>query len=222
MNTEDSRIVFKEMLKHAQEQAKAQEEFEQLLGNKIKIIRTTYGLTQKEFADMLKVSHAHISKIENGKDSPSNSLLSVIMAKFNINEKWVNNCLDPNGKRYREHFIFSDYNVLIDNLKFFQKKFGLTKREMESLFDASSYHLDNNDYLKLRGVPVSVIQKLCDYFIISMYDLINTQLDSAQTKDNKNDEFQLSAEESVLLEIYNSCSPKDKKLIIAIINKFQS
>ena len=59
---------------------------EQLTGEAIKAIRQRYGLSQQEFGARLGVTHAHISKIESGKENPSETLLRLIKYEFKINK----------------------------------------------------------------------------------------------------------------------------------------
>lgn len=59
---------------------------EQLTGEAIKAIRQRYGLSQQEFGARLGVTHAHISKIESGKENPSETLLKLIKYEFKINK----------------------------------------------------------------------------------------------------------------------------------------
>lgn len=55
-----------------------------LTGEQIKEIRQKYGLSQQEFGSRLGVTHAHISKIESGKENPSETLLKLIQYEFNV------------------------------------------------------------------------------------------------------------------------------------------
>lgn len=55
-----------------------------LTGSQIKEIRKMHGLSQQEFGARLGVSHAHISKIESGKEKPSETLLRLIRYEFRI------------------------------------------------------------------------------------------------------------------------------------------
>lgn len=57
------------------------------LGEKIKAIRKQNKLTQIQFAKSLGVSQTHISKIEQGADTPSNELLYRIGNRYNIHFK---------------------------------------------------------------------------------------------------------------------------------------
>ena len=58
----------------------------QLTGEAIKAIRQRYGLSQQEFGSRLGVTHAHISKIESGKENPSETLLKLIRYEFKIDK----------------------------------------------------------------------------------------------------------------------------------------
>lgn len=57
-----------------------------LNGEQIKAIRQKYGLSQQEFGSRLGVTHAHISKIESGKENPSETLLRLIKYEFKIDK----------------------------------------------------------------------------------------------------------------------------------------
>lgn len=51
-------------------------------GEEIRAIRKEFGLSQKEFGERLGVTHAHISKIEAGKERASETLLRLIDYEF--------------------------------------------------------------------------------------------------------------------------------------------
>ena len=57
-----------------------------MTGAKIKEIRQKNGLSQQEFGARLGVSHAHISKIESGKENPSDTLLKLIGYEFGMDK----------------------------------------------------------------------------------------------------------------------------------------
>ena len=46
-------------------------------------------LTQQEFADKLGIARNNIAGYETGKRSPSDAVVSLICAKFNVNEDWI-------------------------------------------------------------------------------------------------------------------------------------
>lgn len=59
------------------------------LGERIKVVRTENGLTQKDFANLFGLSHSHISNIENNREKPSDTLLLFMCSKFGINYEWL-------------------------------------------------------------------------------------------------------------------------------------
>ena len=61
------------------------------LGDRIRELRTSHGLTQKEFSDMLRLSRVHITNIEKGKDYPSKSVVRLISVLFKVKEDWLFN-----------------------------------------------------------------------------------------------------------------------------------
>lgn len=58
-------------------------------GARIQEIRKTLNLTQAEFAEKLRISQAHVSKIEKDQISPSELLLSYICCNFHVSRKWL-------------------------------------------------------------------------------------------------------------------------------------
>lgn len=54
------------------------------IGEKIKKLRNRKGISMRELGDNLGVSHAHISKLESGINSPSVDLLEKLSDFFNI------------------------------------------------------------------------------------------------------------------------------------------
>ena len=55
-----------------------------MLNRALKIIRIFYKLNQKDLAEQLGISRAHISEIENGKKTPSYGLLQRYSEVFDI------------------------------------------------------------------------------------------------------------------------------------------
>lgn len=58
-------------------------------GQRIKELRETKGLSQKEFAQMIGISPTHISKVEAKKDKPSDRVLRLISLKFQVSFEWL-------------------------------------------------------------------------------------------------------------------------------------
>lgn len=59
------------------------------IGKRIRQIRLTSGLTQKEFAHALGIVQGFLSGIECGKKEPSATLLYALCHKFGVNEAWL-------------------------------------------------------------------------------------------------------------------------------------
>lgn len=59
------------------------------LGERIKEIRQENNFTQQQFADKISVSRPFISRIESNKEIPSDSLLKLIIATFEIKWAWI-------------------------------------------------------------------------------------------------------------------------------------
>jgi hypothetical protein len=57
--------------------------------DRIKEIRQAKGLTQQEFADVLKVSRNNIAGYETGRTDPSASAISLICKTFSVSEVWL-------------------------------------------------------------------------------------------------------------------------------------
>jgi SOS-response transcriptional repressor LexA len=59
------------------------------IGSRIKQIRLSKGLTQKEFADSLGIVQGFLSGLERGKKSPSDTLLIALCHLYEINQEWL-------------------------------------------------------------------------------------------------------------------------------------
>lgn len=59
------------------------------IAERIKYIRKDFNLNQVEFAKMLGVTNAHISRMEKGITVPSEALSKLICKEFDVNEEWL-------------------------------------------------------------------------------------------------------------------------------------
>lgn len=59
------------------------------IGKRVKDLRTLLKITQKDFADRLFVSASYISKVESGKENPTDMLIKLIALDFNISLDWL-------------------------------------------------------------------------------------------------------------------------------------
>lgn len=61
----------------------------QHIGNRIRQLRKQIGFTQEIFVRELGISSSHLSKIEAGKDFPSNQLIKSISRLYDVSEVWL-------------------------------------------------------------------------------------------------------------------------------------
>lgn len=59
------------------------------MNKRIKLIRTTLGMTQQEFADKIKVKRNTVATYEMGRSIPSDSAIALICKVFDVNEDWL-------------------------------------------------------------------------------------------------------------------------------------
>ena len=59
------------------------------LGERIKILRKSYKLSQARFAEPLGISYGYISNIENNKEIPSDMIIKSITVHYNTTEEWI-------------------------------------------------------------------------------------------------------------------------------------
>ena len=59
------------------------------MNERIKNLRVTLDMTQKEFADALGTTRDNVSGYEIGRRNPSEGMISLIVKTFNVNETWL-------------------------------------------------------------------------------------------------------------------------------------
>ena len=87
-------------------------DIKQAIGARIRELRHKKGLTQEEFAELVNVAPRHISRIENGVNTPSIEALERIAKVFNLEVKDLCNF----QHLYDEEFLRKSINEIIDNL----------------------------------------------------------------------------------------------------------
>lgn len=68
--------------------------------DRLKALRKAKGLTQKEFADALRVSRSNIASYETGKNELSGAVISLICKTFSVSEVWLRT---GNGNMFSEN-----------------------------------------------------------------------------------------------------------------------
>lgn len=67
------------------------------IGDRIRQVRQTHGLTQKAFADSLGIAQGFLSSIERGKKVPSTTLLIALTHLYRVDERWLVSGKDGRG-----------------------------------------------------------------------------------------------------------------------------
>lgn len=80
------------------------------MNNRIKQIRKSFNLSQKEFGERLGITDTAISKIEKGFNSPSDQTIKLICKEFNIDYYWLT---EGTGEMFT-HFPETIIDELID------------------------------------------------------------------------------------------------------------
>lgn len=92
------------------------------LGERIRKIRKDCALTQNEFAERMLVSASYISKVEAGKEIPSDIFLKLMSLEFNISLDWLKT---GNGSK----------NILLDQHDYFDRNLNLSMDVKKDLLD---------------------------------------------------------------------------------------
>jgi len=66
-----------------------------MVGSRIKSIRNIKRLTQRDFAESLGVGQGHLSEIERGLKDPSDTMLTALIYRYGIEEKWLKSGRGP-------------------------------------------------------------------------------------------------------------------------------
>lgn len=59
------------------------------VGERIKQVRMTSGLSQAKFGQRIKIAGQSVSLLEIGKNNASDQTISLICKEFNVNETWL-------------------------------------------------------------------------------------------------------------------------------------
>ncbi|MCI2106832.1 MAG: helix-turn-helix domain-containing protein [Intestinimonas sp.] len=112
------------------------------INDRVKVVRSQFGLTQIEFGGKTGISQGHLTSIENGKRAVTEKTLKVICATFNVNEEWL---------RTGEGDMFvEDDNVLLSQLakkynlddfgqKFMEVFLGLSEEQRKAVLSYASF-----------------------------------------------------------------------------------
>ena len=108
------------------------------LSSRIKELRKSLRLSQKEFGAKINLSQTHIASIETGHRIPTDRVCSDICREYNVNEDWLHNGIPP-----IHNDIISELNVA-DEVKNLTSQYCM---------------LDDNDKLIIRDLIDSLYRK---------------------------------------------------------------
>ena len=86
------------------------------LGEKIKSLRKSKGVSQEALATMLKINRNFLSRIETGKSEPTSSILKQIAEIFNIDLNSLLEIEDEDNKNTDK------IKYIVDNCKYLHEK----------------------------------------------------------------------------------------------------
>lgn len=132
------------------------------VADRIKLIRKAHHLSQVEFAGILGISQTHISKVESGKDNPSNKILASICSEFEVNIEWLKEGVGPIEAQQGQ---CSEINEIVVKLK----TYLLTAPPMES--DLCAMFLKNIP--DLFQCARTVDSELDNMILLEIFDLLD-------------------------------------------------
>ena len=195
------------------------------MGTRFKLIRKKFDMTQKELADALGVTNAHISKIEKDLTTPSDALIKLLSKLFEISEHWIKTGEEPMME-------YDLYDQADDNLSYSTKEFNkllldknpiirLKTSQLEmivrSITNIDSLSEDEKiQYLDMLISLFDEINTLMDTFKQYAFDnqlsLIKSDLDQIFTFQLKNINLQFSKFRDLFVEVRNDIElPRKKK-----------
>lgn len=94
------------------------------LGDRIKLLRTTKNLSQKDFANRIMVTQSYLSRIERNVEKPTPKLLRLIAFEFDISLTWLSTGDGDINSMYDEEHEYSQafQEGSIEALELFEKE----------------------------------------------------------------------------------------------------
>ena len=86
------------------------------LGEKIKQLRKSKGISQEDLASMLKINRNYLSRIETGKSEPTSSVLKQIAEIFSVDLNSLLDIIDEENKNTDK------VKYIVDNCKYLHEK----------------------------------------------------------------------------------------------------
>ncbi|MBP1549952.1 MAG: helix-turn-helix transcriptional regulator [Oscillospiraceae bacterium] len=187
-------------------------------GERIKIIRKNYNFNQQQFADILCISQTHISKIENNNDFPSEKLLNLICAEFNVNYEWLKH---GTGTMNDDSLPTQTINDCIAELRNFSvnNNSNLTNQLVQTIFKTTTIFEENkyfiedstfDDMLFLLNI-LTDIDKLLKYLKSEYQQYKNVPMSIEDGKNKCNEITQVK--EAYIANIVNTINYLEKRIV---------
>lgn len=132
------------------------------LGDRLKEIRKDNNLTQEAFAEKISVSRPFISRIEADKEKPSDSLIKLISAIFNVELNWIkygSGIKETAPKTVRNVIYSADAIPLEEN-----EKFDLSEQASILAHLLNSPKIKHNSEIYYRSKIRSILMVLDSFF----------------------------------------------------------
>lgn len=100
------------------------------LGEKIKQLRKSKGISQEELASMLKINRNYLSRIETGKSEPTSSILKNIAEIFSVDLNSLLDIIDEDKNTDKIKYIVDNCRYLHDkDLDFIVRIMSIMREE---------------------------------------------------------------------------------------------
>lgn len=100
------------------------------LGEKIKQLRKSKGISQEELASMLKINRNYLSRIETGKSEPTSSILKNVAEIFSIDLNSLLDITDEDKNTDKVKYIVDNCRYLHDkDLDFIVRIMSIMREE---------------------------------------------------------------------------------------------
>lgn len=156
-----------------------------MYGERIKKVRKREGLSQADFARKLRISRAHVSKLESGQAVPSRQLLTLISEIYFVRLEWLLDgigSMEPDMQKYEKAIQRIAFAGLQKDLELFHKLYReITSYAIETLGDASKR-------LTLEFCPPELLDRLREILKVphdELLVLIKEILSACESKSGK-------------------------------------
>lgn len=108
------------------------------INDRIRKVRTTLKLTQKQFGQKLAIAQSYLTNIETGKREVTEKILKLICLQFNVNEEWLRT---GNGEMFVENNdsllaqLAKQYNLDDFSRRFIETYIKLPEQQREIIKD---------------------------------------------------------------------------------------